>query len=144
MARGFLLKIAVLFLIQASCSNSVDLTKIEVPQPKHPIIGKWKSSKNGSGTTFILDFQDNNLLKVRGIATDGEVFEDNYNFEILKDNDVEFDYETNLAGEMMVITARVIQPNELKLRCRIKNEPKVNGLLDPPILCFDFGFIKVE
>lgn len=138
MSKLFISNILVLLLIMISCSKNDDLSKIEGPQPKHQIYGNWKSEFLPDGPNFIIEFQENNLLRVENKnCSDCVGF---YSFKILDENTVEFDYSTNLVGEMMVMKVSVLQTNNLKTQCKNKSKPNAKYLnarylIDANILC---------
>ena len=141
MNKLFIFNILILLFVFTSCSNNSEVSTIEVKQPKHKIVGKWKSRETKEGSNFIIDFQDNNLLRVETISASDVWF---YEYEITDDNTIKFQYEKDLAGHMMMITAKIIEENRLKLECNYKEDPNASAFEDPPTLCFEFGFKRIQ
>lgn len=141
MKRLFVFIILATMLI--ACSKPEDSLNINVEQPKHPIIGKWQSEFSKTGPNFIIEFQENNLLRVENKNCSECI--DFYNFKTSDEKSIEFDYAKNLAGEMMLMTVTVMPNNILKTQCKNKNKPNQMGLIDAPLLCMgDWKFQKIQ
>lgn len=143
MRRLFIFKIMVLLFISVSCSNIEALKELDVAPPKHPIYGKWKSEFSKQGPNFIIEFRENNILRVENKVCSECI--DFYNFRVIDENSVEFDYATNLAGEIMLMKVTVLENNTLKTQCKNKNKPNLDYLIDAPLLCMgNWKFKRVE
>jgi hypothetical protein len=137
MKKLFIFKVLVLVFITISCSKDDDLSQIEIQPPRHKIIGKWKSEFSKDGPNFVIEFQENNLLRVENNCYDCKGCsdcDDFYYYEIIDENSVEFDYGNDLLGKM-IMTVSVIENNKLKTQCKNRDKPDIGYIIDAPLMC---------
>lgn len=148
MKKLFIFNILVLLFITVSCSKQDGLSQIEVAQPKHPIIGKWKSAFSENGQNILIEFQENNILRVENVCSDCKGCsdcDDLFYFKIIDGYSVEFDYATNLAGEMMIMNVSIIDNDKLKTECKNKYNPNNILLIDAPLMCMgNWKFQRIQ